>query len=183
MQVEVTTTELTLTELDTLNENEYNVHTIEFSLSDEYTDDLVKVAVFTTSDDTSYKITLSDTECSIPAEVLESTGAFTLGLYAYTVEDETLTLRYSPTPVRVYVVSGSYVEDAENSSEPTATELEQLEARLEQVELDAEQVETNTENIATNTANIATNTEAIETLEDTVGDISTALDTINGEEV
>lgn len=149
MQVQVSVNKLNAKTRDYLNENEYHVHKIEFEFTEDYTEDLSKVAVFKQGGK-NYKVSIQNNECNVPPEILAKKGTFTLGVYAYAIEDEELILRYSPSPISLFISSGSYVkdEDTENSEPLTPTDKELIMSRLEQVEFDAEQVETNTQDIA-----------------------------------
>lgn len=106
-----------------INEGEYNIQSIYFEFSEEYTEDLVKVALFTKNNKT-YKMIIENNQCNIPSEVM-TTGDCLLGVYAYKTEDAELILRYSPTPKYFLVELGSYKENAVNSKEITPSEMEQ----------------------------------------------------------
>lgn len=147
MQIQVNVNNLSLIKADELNENEYNIHNIQFTFSEEY-EGLSKVALFTAEN--TYKVIIVNNECSIPPEVLTNNGCFTLGVYAFEVNGDELIERYSPSPINLYVQTGSYIsdEDIENSEPLTPTDKEQILAMIEQLEIDAQQVEANTQDIA-----------------------------------
>lgn len=132
MQIQVDVNKLNAITRDYLNENEYHVHKVYFEFSEEYTDDLVKVALFTQNGNT-YKMIIANNQCNIPAEILAKKGTFILGVYAYTVENEELILRYSPSPIKLFISSGSYIPDSqtENSEPITPSELEQYQQALQ----------------------------------------------------
>ena len=130
MKINVTENKVSVKEEQTLNENEYNIHKIYFYFSSEYTDDLVKVALFSIANHT-YKKIISNNECDIPSEILAKRGYTILGVYAYKTEGENLILRYSPSPIRISVYDGSYKADAENSEPITPSELEQYQQILQ----------------------------------------------------
>lgn len=130
MKINVTENKVSIKEKQILNENEYNIHRIQFDFSSEYTDDLVKVALFSIDNHT-YKKIISNNECDIPPEVLTQRGYSILGVYAYKTEQDTLVLRYSPSPTRIYVYNGSYKADAENSEPITPSEIEQYQQILQ----------------------------------------------------
>lgn len=131
MQIQVNVNTLNAITRDHLNENEYNVHKVIFDFAEEYSDSLVKVALFT-QDGTTYKMMVENNQCDIPPEILSKKGTFILGLYAYEVQDEELILRYSPSPIKLFISAGSYIkdEDTENSEPITPTEMEQYEQIL-----------------------------------------------------
>lgn len=130
MKINVTENKISIKEEQILNENEYNIHKIQFDFSSEYTDDLVKVALFSIDNHT-YKKIISNNECDIPPEVLTQRGYSILGVYAYKTEQDTLVLRYSPSPTRISVYDGSYKADAENSEPITPSEIEQYQQILQ----------------------------------------------------
>ena len=130
MKINVTENKVSIKEEQILNENEYNIHKIQFDFSSEYTDDLVKVALFSIDNHT-YKKIISNNECDIPPEVLTQRGYSILGVYAYKTEQDSLILRYSPSPTRISVYNGSYKADAENSEPITPSEIEQYQQILQ----------------------------------------------------
>ena len=130
MKINVTENKVSIKEEQILNENEYNIHKIQFDFSSEYTDDLVKVALFSIDNHT-YKKIISNNECDIPPEVLTQRGYSILGVYAYKAEQDTLVLRYSPSPTRISVYDGSYKAEAENSEPITPSEIEQYQQILQ----------------------------------------------------
>ena len=132
MQIQVDVNKLNAITRDYLNENEYHVHKVYFEFSEEYTNDLVKVALFTQNGNT-YKMIITNNQSNIPAEILAKKGTFILGVYAYTVENEELILRYSPSPIKLFISSGSYIPDSqtENSEPITPSEMEQYQQALQ----------------------------------------------------
>lgn len=130
MKINVTENKVSIKEEQILNENEYNIHRIQFDFSSEYTDDLVKVALFSIDNHT-YKKIISNNECDIPPEVLTQRGYSILGVYAYKTEQDSLVLRYSPSPTKISVYDGSYKAEAENSEPITPSEIEQYQQILQ----------------------------------------------------
>lgn len=106
-----------------LNDKEYNINTCYFTFTDEYSEDLVKKAIFVQG---TQKIEMSiiNNECQIPNEVLNM-GVFELHVYAYEVHNEELVLRYSPSYAIATVRSGSYVSNTTNTEEITPTQFQQ----------------------------------------------------------
>lgn len=148
MNINVTTKNVTI-DSENLNKGEYNIRECNFTFSEEY-DGLVCKALFTVSKTKlTYEQSIVNNKCEIPYEATINRGKVILGVIGYEIEDEELVKRYSPKPDEFFVLDGSYVEDIENQSTPTPSELEQLDARVSQVEIDAAQVEINTRDIAT----------------------------------
>lgn len=134
MKIIVKPHDIEIQKTEKVNENEYNITKCEFEFSEEYTNDLVKVALFTNSAGT-YKQIIFNNECNIPAEILGKNESTILGVYAYK-EDEELVLRYSPEPIKFFISKGSYIENAENSEPITPTDKEQIEQAIANLEVD-----------------------------------------------
>lgn len=132
MQVQVNTNKLVAKSRDYINENEYNIHEVNFDFAEEYTDNLVKVALFSNNGNT-YKVIIANNKCDIPTEILQKKSTFILGVYAYETQNDELVLRYSPSPITLFVSAGSYIpdEETENSEPITPSELEQYQQALQ----------------------------------------------------
>lgn len=113
-----------------INENEYKINKCFFEFTNEFPEDLTKIALFT-KDDKTYKEIILNNECEIPTEVLENDGLCMLGVYVEKIENGELSIRYSPTPDSFLIVEGSYKKDAENSKPITPDELEQYQQALQ----------------------------------------------------
>lgn len=147
MNINVTTTKVNIDD-ESLNKGEYNVRECNFTFSEEY-EGLVCKALFTvTKTKLTYEQSIVNGKCSIPYEATVNRGKVIVGVIGYEVNGEELVKRYSPEADEFFVLDGSYVEDIENQSTPTPSELEQLEQRVSQVEIDAGQVEINTQDIS-----------------------------------
>lgn len=131
MNVKVTKTTVSVDGDYVINRGEYNVNPIFFEFSEEYTDNLVKKAVFTKEVGNPVEMIILNNQCNIPYEVLNE-KSFELRVYAYELVDEELILRYSPTYVRLHTTAGSYIEGAVSPTPITPTEYEQFEAALEE---------------------------------------------------
>ena len=68
MQVEVKTNKLVAKSRDYINENEYNIHEVNFDFAEEFTVDLVKVALFTRGTNT-YKMIIANNKCNIGKKI------------------------------------------------------------------------------------------------------------------
>ena len=124
MKITVNKDNVKIEEFDIVHEGEHRVNKCSFSFSEEYTEELVKKAIFT-SQNCSVEVAIINNECNIPTEILKARNIVLLGVYAYKVVDDKLDLRYSPCPDAFKVNSGSYIEDASESEEITATQFEQ----------------------------------------------------------
>ena len=124
MKITVNKDNVKIEEFDIVHEGEHRVNKCSFSFSEEYTEDLVKKAIFT-SQNSSIEVTIIDNECDIPTEILKARNIVLLGVYAYKVVDDKLDLRYSPSPDAFKINSGSYIEGASESEEITPSQFEQ----------------------------------------------------------
>lgn len=109
-------------EYEKINRGEYKVHKCHFDFSEEY-ESLTKKAIFETSMKKK-EMPIIDDECDIPYEVLNS-ERIKLRVYAYSIEDDELILRYSPRYNEFHASEGSYIDGAEPSEEITPTQFEQ----------------------------------------------------------
>ena len=145
MRVRVTKDKVSIVNNDYIvNQGEYQVNHCEFEFTEEYTEELVKKAVF---DDGNVEIemVIANNECDIPYEVLNS-EAVELRVFAYEVSNNELILRYSPTPTKFFLRDGSY--KGASSEIITPSQFEQYEQALHdglvevnRINVDAEKVD------------------------------------------
>ena len=131
MKIIVNPHDLTIEEKDIVNEGEYNITQLNFEFSKEYTDDLVKKAIFIGDDNKGYEMVINDNKCMIPSEILSKNQLVTVGVYAYKVDEDNLVLRYSPTPKIFQISNGSYKADSIPSEEITPSQFEQYQQALQ----------------------------------------------------
>lgn len=124
MKITVTKDNVKIEEFDVVHEGEHRVNKCSFSFSEEYTEELVKKAIFT-SQNSSIEVAIINNECNIPTEILKARNIVLLGVYAYKVTEDKLDLRYSPSPDAFKVNSGSYIEGTSESEEITPSQFEQ----------------------------------------------------------
>ena len=124
MKITVNKDNVKIEEFDIVHEGEHRVNKCSFSFSEEYTEELVKKAIFT-SQNSSVEVAIIDNECDIPTEILKARNIVLLGVYAYKVTEDKLDLRYSPGPDAFKVNSGSYIGGANESEEITPSQFEQ----------------------------------------------------------
>ena len=161
MNVKVTKTTVSVDGDYVINRGEYNVNPIFFQFSEEYTDNLVKKAVFTRESGNPVEMVILNGQCNIPYEVLNE-KSFELRVYAYELVDEELVLRYSPTYVRLHTTAGSYIEGAVSPTPITPTEYEQFEAALEEGLAEVANVDIDASKSGTITTVTITNRNGIE---------------------
>ena len=167
MQIIVNKNNICVDSSEILNENEYNINQMNFTFSEDYADNLTKVALFT-QQKTTYTVIIVNNSCFSPPEILANRGDFVLGIYAYEVQNEELILRFSPSPIKLFISSGSYIrdEDTENSEPITPSELEQYQQALQDglAEVNGKLTEIN---------------EAIEHVNEAVEDVDAAVESVN----
>ncbi len=78
--------------------------------------------------ETAYEFTVTDGYVDLPC--FESTCPVFIGVYGYTLNGNSLTLRLSPKPFSTTVLQGSYC-DAQTASPPSPSTYEALSARIE----------------------------------------------------
>ena len=137
MKLIVGANSIKIDEKDKLNAGEYNIHEVEFEFDEVY-NDLIKKAVFS-GNGHCYLVELQNDSCIIPYEVLSETGDVEIGAYGYAVNGDKLLLRYSPSPVYVYINLGSYKDSYDNYHQPTADVVEQLTKEIEDAIAEVEQ--------------------------------------------
>lgn len=125
MKIIVKPHDIQISETDTVNEGEYNITQLNFEFSAEYTDDLVKKAIFIGNDNKAYEMIIDNNTCNIPSEILVKQQSVFLGVYAYKITGSELVLRYSPSPVIFPIIDGSYKADSVPSEEITPSQFEQ----------------------------------------------------------
>ncbi len=155
MNISVTKNKVSINTDYVLNDKEYNVNKCYFSFSEDYTEDLVKKAVFIQGSST-IEMSIINNQCDIPKEVLNQ-GTFEIHVYAYEVDGDNLVIRYSPTYDTAYVRAGSYVENTEDPEVITPTQFEQYMQALNDglnevanVDIDSEQLSNGTSVTITN---------------------------------
>ena len=184
MKIYVDLDHVDITEYTQIESGEYNTNKINFIFTPEYKD-LVKVAIFGCKLDTDepkfYKIYLSDDSCYLPQEVTSTSDVISIGVYAFNVVGGELKLRYSPTPVKTIVYEGSFREEAENSSSPTPTEIEQIMSRIISLEELTSDLNTRVETLENKACDLDSIKTRVDKLEDDVENISGRVDTIESD--
>lgn len=130
MKIKVEKNKIEIEKKDIINKGEYKINKCYFEFSENYSDDLVKKALFTVGSK-AYEMVIINNECDIPPEVLKERTYVFLGVYAYKLKDEKLELRYSPSPDAFLVDNGSYEEGAISSEEIPPTQFEQYQQALQ----------------------------------------------------
>lgn len=127
MNIKVTKDRVIIEDDYYINKGEYNVNKCYFDFSEEY-DGLTKKAIFK-YDDVAIEVPITLNECIIPHEVLNF-NIVELRVYAYSIENEELVLRYSPTYTEFETHRGSYIDGTSESEEVTPSQFEQYSQKL-----------------------------------------------------
>ncbi len=129
MKVIVKPHKIELIKEESVNEKEINVSKCKFEFDERITEEFTKIAFFTSNDKT-YKKIIVNNECDYPNEILSEEGRVELGVVAFLERNNKVIAKFNPTSEEFATLKGSLKENAENSSTPTPSELEQLESIL-----------------------------------------------------
>lgn len=129
MEIIVTKDSLKIAEKDLVHKGEYNVNELTFTFSEEY-EGLSKMAVFSNTLN-AVQTAITNNTCIIPAEILLKKMDLTIGVYAYTLENNVLVKRLSPAPITIKVENGSYIKGLRNPQIDNPTLFEQFMEQLE----------------------------------------------------
>lgn len=135
MKVIVTKETVVIAEYSCINEGEVCVNTCYFDFPECF-EGLSVTAAFN-----NIPVPVTDNQCNIPSL---KKGTVTLGVYAYTEDENGVTLMYSPKPTVFYVNQGSYSEEISVEEIPTVTEFEQycrsFSAEMQNLLVDTEKI-------------------------------------------
>ena len=110
------------------NVGDYNVHTVQVELSDEFDGLVNKVRYFV--EDNSYDMLITDNVAQVPYEATLTEGTIKIGVYGY--DADTNILVQSTSPVNKYISSGTYTGDPDNTEPLTPTDKQQMETAIQQ---------------------------------------------------
>ena len=140
------------------NVGDYNVHTVEVELSDEFDGLVNKVRYFI--EDNSYDMLITDNVAQVPYEATLTEGTIKIGVYGY--DADTNILVQSTSPVNKYITSGTYTGEADNTEPLTPTDKQQMESAIQQNTDDITQLQNNKQDVLISGENIKTiNNESI----------------------
>lgn len=129
MKIIVKPHQIKLVKDEDVNEKEINISKCEFEFDDRITNEFTKEAYFTLGR-RSYKQIIVNDECDFPSEVLEYTGNVEIGVVAFKIDENNKETRFNPTPRTFPTKKGSLKTNAQNSTTPTPSELEQITSLL-----------------------------------------------------
>lgn len=140
------------------NVGDYNVHTVEVELSDEFNGLVNKVRYFI--EDNSYDVLITDNVAQVPYEATLTEGTIKIGVYGY--DADTNILVQSTSPVNKYISSGTYTGEADNTEPLTPTDKQQMESAIQKNADDIINLQNNKQDVLISGENIKTiNNESI----------------------
>lgn len=140
------------------NVGDYNVHTVQVELSEEFDGLVNKVRYFT--ENNSYDMLITDNIAEVPYEATLTEGTIKIGVYGY--DADTNILVQSTSPVNKYISSGTYTGEADNTEPLTPTDKEQMETAIQKNTNDITDLKANKQDKLISGVNIKTiNNESI----------------------
>ena len=110
------------------NVGDYNVHTVQVELSEEFDGLVNKVRYFV--EENSYDMLITNNIAEVPYEATLTEGTIKIGVYGYNADTNILV--QSTSPVNKYISSGTYTGEADNAEPLTPTDKQQMESAIQQ---------------------------------------------------
>lgn len=140
------------------NVGDYNVHTVQVELSEEFDGLVNKVRYFV--EENSYDMIITNNIAGVPYEATLTEGTIKIGVYGY--DADTNILVQSTSPVNKYISSGTYTGEADNTQPLTPTDKQQIESAIQQNTDDIIVLQNNKQDVLISGENIKTiNNESI----------------------
>lgn len=140
------------------NVGDYNVHTVQVELSEEFNGLVNKVRYFV--EDNSYDMLITDNVAQVPYEATIMEGTIKIGVYGYDADTDILV--QSTSPVNKYITSGTYTGEPDNTEPLTPTDKQQMETAIQKNTDDIIDLQNNKQNVLISGENIKTiNNESI----------------------
>lgn len=140
------------------NVGDYNVHTVQVELSEEFNGLVNKVRYFV--EDNSYDMLITDNVAQVPYEATLTEGTIKIGVYGYDADTDILV--QSTSPVNKFITSGTYTGEADNTEPLTPTDKQQMESAIQQNTDDIIDLQNNKQDVLISGENIKTiNNESI----------------------
>lgn len=140
------------------NVGDYNVHTVQVELSEEFDGLVNKVRYFV--EDNSYDMLITDNVAQVPYEATVMEGTIKIGVYGYDADTDILV--QSTSPVNKYISSGTYTGEADNTEPLTPTDKQQIESAIQKNTDDIIDLQNNKQDVLISGENIKTiNNESI----------------------
>lgn len=140
------------------NVGDYNVHTVQVELSEEFNGLVNKVRYFI--EDNCYDMLITNNIAEVPYEATLTEGTIKIGVYGYNADTNILV--QSTSPVNKYISSGTYTGEADNAEPLTPTDKQQMESAIQQNTDDIIVLQNNKQDVLISGENIKTiNNESI----------------------
>lgn len=134
------------------NVGDYNVHTVQVELSEEFDGLVNKVRYFV--EDNSYDMLITDNVAQVPYEATVMEGTIKIGVYGYDADTDILV--QSTSPVNKYITSGTYTGEPDNTQPLTPTDKEQMESAIQKNTNDITDLKANKQDTLISGVNIKT---------------------------
>ena len=158
MKIKVTKDLCEIKQNEVWNVGDYNVHTVQVELSEEFNGLVNKVRYFV--EDNSYDMLITDNVAQVPYEATVMEGTIKIGVYGYDADTDILV--QSTSPVNKYITSGTYTGEADNTEPLTPTDKQQIESAIQQNTDDIIVLQNNKQDVLISGENIKTiNNESI----------------------
>lgn len=148
MKLKVNKDKCTIIENEIWNVGDYNVHTVQVELSDDFDGLVNKVRYFV--EDKCYDMLIENNIAQIPYEATKEEGPIEIGVYGFDVDTDILV--QSTRPVVKYISSGTYTGEPDNTEPLTPSDKQQMEAQIQQNSDDIDELDgrirINTNNIS-----------------------------------
>ena len=158
MKIKVTKDLCEIKENEIWNVGDYNVHTVQVELSEEFDGLVNKVRYFV--EDNSYDMIITNNIAGVPYEATLTEGTIKIGVYGYDADTDILV--QSTSPVNKYITSGTYTGEPDNTEPLTPTDKQQIESAIQQNTDDIIVLQNNKQDVLISGENIKTiNNESI----------------------
>lgn len=128
MKLKVTKDLCEIKENEIWNVGDYNVHTVQVELSEEFDGLVNKVRYFV--EDNSYDMLITNNIAEVPYEATLTEGTIKIGVYGYDADTDILV--QSTSPVNKYISSGTYTGEPDNTEPLTPSDKQQMETQIQQ---------------------------------------------------
>lgn len=134
------------------NVGDYNVHTVQVELSEEFDGLVNKVRYFV--EDNSYDMIITNNIAGVPYEATLTEGTIKIGVYGYDADTDILV--QSTSPVNKYISNGTYTGEADNAEPLTPTDKQQMESAIQKNTDDIINLQNNKQDVLISGQNIKT---------------------------
>lgn len=127
MKLKVNKDSCIILENEIWNVGDYNVHTVEVELSDDFNGLVNKVRYFV--GEYCYDMLITNNVAQVPIEATQEEGVIEIGVYGFDIDSDMLV--QSTKPIQKYITKGTYTGEPENVEPLTPTDKEQMETAIQ----------------------------------------------------